>query len=104
MPSFSAAISLIGRISASCAISILDFGFLCWSSPRATPLLPNWILGPVLALSAAWAQPSGPQANFADQAGSDEWLGGAGVSANRLALGPDMIGIGRLTRAPKTLQ
>src|SRR5579883_1433802 len=39
MASLSAATSTIGRIVAAWAISILDFGFLCWSSPRATPLL-----------------------------------------------------------------
>ena len=36
-----AATSPIGRIAAACAISMLDFGFLCCSSPRATPILPR---------------------------------------------------------------
>src|SRR6202035_2379909 len=38
MPSL-AAISPIGLIAAACAISISDWGFLCWSAPRATLVL-----------------------------------------------------------------
>ena len=34
-----AATSPIGRIAAACAISMSDFGFLCWSAPRATAVL-----------------------------------------------------------------
>src|SRR5579859_6775214 len=38
MPSL-AAISPIGRIAAACAIWMSDWGFLCWSAPRATLIL-----------------------------------------------------------------
>src|ERR1700753_820055 len=57
MPSFFAAISPIGRITASWAISMLDFGFLWCSSPRATP--PCSLRDPpVLTPPAEPAQPS----------------------------------------------
>jgi len=42
MRSLSPAIAPIGCIAASRAISILDFGFLCCSSRRATAFLHNW--------------------------------------------------------------
>src|ERR1700740_3482743 len=57
MPSLSVAICEIGRIVADWAISISDLGFLCWSSPRATPFLLAECCR-VLALRGQLTQPS----------------------------------------------
>src|ERR1700745_2268639 len=57
MPSLSVAICEIGRIVADWAISISDLGFLCWSSPRATPFLLAACCR-VLALRGQPTQPS----------------------------------------------